>query len=333
MTRARVRGQCWLQAKCIWLGEAKHWLLTAAVAIAVILTSPAYAQPFHQGPQKCVECHKAEHQVWEGTKHSQSFKEIHRHKDAKAILSAAGGDANMRRNEVCTACHFTMAKANAAEQPRAATGTSCESCHGPSSDWFNAHNDYGGPQVKRESETPEHKAARIKKAREAGMIWPVMQFDVARNCLGCHGLARPGIDPAVISKMIDAGHPSGSEFELVRYSQGTVRHRFYPPNLTVNAEMAPAELARTFVTGHAAALVQAAGAAGKVSNPKYQETQKKIDGAARAALDAIKGQVPEAAAVLAQPTEQNARKMVDAIAGKDLSSAVGSMLPAKNTYK
>ena len=335
MPQTCANGGPWSQSENDRSGVSGMWRVSAATAAlaAVLLASPAEAEQFYQGPQKCAECHKPEHQVWEGTKHSQSFKEIHRHKDAKAIIGAAGGDANMRRNDVCTACHFTMAKASAAEQPRAVTGPSCESCHGPSSDWLNVHNDYGGPQVKRESETAEHKAGRIKKAREAGMIWPSMPFDVARNCLACHGLARPGIDPAVIAKMIDAGHPSGSEFELVRYSQGTVRHRFYPPNLTVNAEMAPADLARTFVTGHAAALAQTAAAASKVQNPKYQETQRRIESSARAALEAIKGQVPEAAAFLAQPNEENARKLVDAIAGKDLSAAVGSMLPAKTTYK
>lgn len=327
MPQAGAKGGSW--PKFGWRSAA----LATVLAWAVLAPPAALAEPFHQGPQKCAECHKSENQVWEGTKHAQSFKEVHRHKDAKAIVAAAGGDANMRRNEACTACHFTMTKASASEQARASTGSSCESCHGPSADWLDVHNDYGGKDVKREAETPAHKAERIKKSREAGMIWPSMLLEVANNCLGCHGLARPGIDPGTIAKMIDAGHPAGSEFELVRYSQGTVRHRFYPPNLTVNAEMSPAELARAFVTGHAAALVQTAATAGKVSSPKYQETQKKVEGEARAALEAIKGQVPEAGALLAQPNEQNARKLVEAMAGKDLSSAVGSMLPAKDKYK
>jgi Cytochrome c554 and c-prime len=300
---------------------------------AVASFSPAAAQSYFVGPQKCAECHKAEQAIWEKTKHATSFREIHRKEKVKDIIAAAGGDSNMRRNAVCTACHFTSTKADAGAQATATAGPSCESCHGPASDWLTAHSDYGGPAAKRETETPARKTERLKKAADAGMIGPTRHFDIAKNCLSCHGFGRPGVEPAVIAKMIDAGHPPGSEFELVRYSQGAVRHRFYPPNVNDNAVMTPAELSRLFVAGHAAALVQTAGAAGKAANPKFQDTLKKIDAAARSALDSIKGQTPEAAALLAQPTEANARKLVDAIAGKDLSTQVGAKLPAKDSYK
>ena len=33
--------------------------------------------------------------------------------------AAAGGDANMRRNDVCTTCHFTMSQADAGARPAA----------------------------------------------------------------------------------------------------------------------------------------------------------------------------------------------------------------------
>jgi hypothetical protein len=303
------------------------------VAVFAALVTETAAQPFSVGPQKCMECHRPEQAVWDKTKHATSFRDIHRKPEVKDIIAAAGGDANMRRNEVCTACHFTMTKADAAARPNAAAGPSCESCHGAASDWITVHNDYGGPTAKRETETPAHKAERLQKASAAGMIWPSRHFDVANNCLSCHGLSRPGVAPETMAKMIDAGHPPGSAFELVRYSQGSIRHRFYPPNVNDNAEMTPPDAARLFVTGHAAALVQATAAAGKAANPKYVETLKKIDSDARAALDAIKGQVPEAGALLAQPTEANARKLVDALAGKDVSAALGSRLPAKAAYK
>lgn len=294
----------------------------------------AQASPFYQGPQKCAECHKAESDVWSQTKHFKSFAEIHRKPEVKAIITAAGGDANMRRNDTCVNCHYTMSQADADAKPAASAGPSCESCHGASSDWFAIHNDFGGPSAKKETETAAHKADRIQKAVAAGMIWPeTMLYDVATNCLACHSMARPGVAPDTLAKMIDAGHPSGSSFELVAYSQGTVRHRFYPPDVTVNAPTSPADLARIFVTGHAAALVQVTAQAGKVSNAKYNDNLKKIETDARAALDSIKGSVPEAGALLAQPNDANARKLIAAIAGKDLSAQVGSKLPAASSYK
>ncbi len=304
----------------------------AMAGLAASSTSAA-AEPFYQGDKKCADCHQAEHGVWEKTPHAESFKEIHRKPEVKAILEAAGGDKNMRRNDLCTTCHFTMVQADAGSKANAASGPSCESCHGASSDWMPIHNDYGGPTVKRDAETPAHKADRLAKARAAGMIQPTMLYDIANNCLSCHEMARPGVAPETLAKMIDAGHPAGTDFELVRYSQGKVRHRFYPPDVTKNAEMTPAELSRYFVTGHAAALVKVAAVQGKVNNAKYQQTLKTVEANARAALEAIKGQVPEAAALLAQPTDANARKLVAAIASKDLSPQLGSKLPPSSSYK
>jgi hypothetical protein len=309
----------------------------SAIAVVAIAEAGAgaslHADPFYQGPGKCADCHKSETAVYQQTKHANSFKDIHRQPAVKDIIAAAGGDANMRRNDVCTTCHYTMTQTDARAKPAATAGTSCESCHGPSSDWIAIHNDFGGPSAKAETETPAHKAQRIQKAIQAGMIRPDMHYEIATNCLSCHEQARPGIAPATLAKMIDAGHPAGTNFELVQYSQGTIRHRFYPPDVTKNREMTPAELSQLFVVGQAAALVQAAAVSGKVNNQKYQDTLNKVQANAHAALDAIKGQVPEAAALLAEPTDANARKLVAAVAGKDLSAQVGSLLPAKNTYK
>lgn len=304
----------------------------AGVMVAAMLSSVAGAEPFMVGAQKCADCHKAETAVWEASKHATSFKDIHRKPEVKDIIAAVGGNTNMRRNEVCTACHFSNTQASASAAPSATSGPSCESCHGKASEWLAIHNDYG-PGTKRETESPAHKAERIRKATAAGMIWPSKLYDVAENCLACHGMGRADVSAETIAKMVAAGHPAGTSFELVRYSQGTVRHRFYPPDVTKNAQMSIGELTRVFLTGHAAALVQTSAATGKSSNPKFQSTLDQIKTAARTAIDGVKAQVPEAAALLARPTEDNAKKFVDALAGKDLSAQVGPKLPAPSTYK
>lgn len=291
----------------------------------------AAAEPFYVGAKKCEECHRPESDVWEGMKHAKSFGEIHRKPEVRAIIQAAGGNTNMRRNEVCIQCHYTNAKADAGAQPQAVSGPSCESCHGPASDWISVHNNFGGPNAKKADETPANRAKRQADASKAGMIWPQEIYEVAQNCMSCHGLSRPGVDGAAIGKMIEAGHPVKGEFEFVLYSQGTVRHRFY--NSTTNSETAPAEAARAFIAGHAAALVNVTAAKGKSSDAKFTAAQQKLEQAARKALDAVKGAAPEAATLLSAPTDDNAQKLVAAIASKDLSAQVGGMLPAKNTYK
>jgi hypothetical protein len=296
------------------------------------LSRPAQAEPYAQGAETCQSCHQAEYQVWGETKHFAAFREVHRNPKAQDILLAVGGDANMKRNATCTLCHYTMVQEGPGAPAAAKSGPSCERCHGASSDWLSIHNDYGGPTATKESETPEHKTERIANAKAAGWIASFMKYDIASNCMECHGLAHPSLDGATLAKMLGAGHPLNPEFEFVQYSQGSVRHRFYPPDTTVNAETTPVELARLFVTGQAAKLVSAAQAQAKSDNPDYQAAQKKRADDAVQVLSAVKS-VPEAQALVASPTDENARALVDAIADKDLSAEVGALLPDQASYK
>ena len=302
------------------------------------LSRPVWATPYFKGAKACSECHEAEFKIWKETKHFKSFRTGHREpreKDKpspKKILDAAGGSPNMKKNETCTLCHYSMEQNDKKSEPVAKSGTSCESCHGASSDWLKIHDDYGGKNVKREQETAEHKARRIEDSRKAGLIWPSMKFDVAENCMACHGLANPSLKADVLAKMLDAGHPVNPDFELVKYSQGSVRHRYYPPDVTLNAEMTPQELADLFIVGQAAKLVSAISVLGKSDNPKYISAQEKRAADAKAALSALKS-IPQAAALAASPSEENARKLVAAIKGKDLSGEVGPLLPQKKDYK
>lgn len=306
----------------VTLAVSIAWSCAAATRVA--------AESSNQGAETCQQCHQAEFQVWQQTKHFASFREAHKNPKAKDILAAVGGGTSMKSHPTCTMCHYTMVQAPEDPKPTAQSGPSCERCHGASSNWLAIHNDFGGSGVTKQTESPEHRAKRWADAEAAGMLRPNMKYDIASNCMSCHGLARADVDSDTLGKMLDAGHPFNPEFELVTYSQGTVRHRFYPPDTTVNAEMSQADLARLFVTGQAAKLVSATQALAKSTVPTYQEAQKKRVEAAKAALSTVKS-VPEATAFVASPTEANARALVAAIADKDLSAEV--KLPDKSSYK
>ena len=307
-------------------------MLVISFFLLLIQPSVLVAESYFKGAETCQSCHQAEYSVWEQTKHFASFREAHKNPKAKDILAAVGGSTSMKTNDTCTLCHYTMVQESPDSKPVAKSGTSCEKCHGAASDWVNIHNDFGGPSVTKETEAPDHKTKRLGDAHAAGWISSDMKFDIASNCMECHGLAHPKLDGETLAKMLGAGHPINPDFEFVKYSQGTVRHRFYPPDTATNAEMNPEELARFFVTGQAAKLVSAASAASKSSNPDYQAAQKKRADDATAALSAVKS-VPEAQALVTSPTEENARKLVAAIADKNLSTEVGSLLPDKASYK
>ena len=227
----------------------------------------------------------------------------------------------MKKSETCALCHYTVVQKGKKLKP--VSGPSCESCHGPASKWIAIHNDYGGPGAKRTTETPENKAKRIKAAADAGMIWPSMKFDVASNCMTCHGLANPKLSGEHASKMLANGHPLNPNFELTKYYNGSVRHRFYPPDVTKNKELTKPQLARLYLVGQAAALVSATAAIAKTDDPKYTAAQKKRISFAKEVLS--KG--PEAANVLKTPTMDAGRQFADAIKDKDFTGLVGSRLP------
>ena len=131
--------------------------------------------------------------------------------------------------------------------------------------------------------------------------------------------------------MLDNGHPLNPDFELVTYSQGTVRHRFYPPDLASNKEMTVAEKARLYVIGQAAAFLSATEAMSKTDHAKYKEAQAQRTAVAKDVLDSISGDVPEAGALLASPSQESGRALAAALAGKDLTAAISSRLPS--SYK
>lgn len=288
----------------------------------------ASAAPMNVGPETCKECHRAEVGVWENTPHAKSFKGFHKSKEAKAIAKAVG-DKSPKRSDTCVLCHYTLAAKKAGGKVKPVAGPSCESCHGAASDWVKVHNDYGGPSVKRDQEAADHKATRVAGATAAGMLWPSDKFGVVSNCMECHGLSNEALSGETVAKMLDAGHPIKPGFEVVQYSQGVVRHRFYPPNMTENKQMSPQQLAELFVVGQAAALVSATAALSKSDHAKYQTAQNARIAKAKDVLS----KVPEAAGLLANPSADTARALVAAIAGKDLSGAVGGMLPAPGSYK
>jgi hypothetical protein len=190
------------------------------------------------GADSCTKCHEKEMLQWQATPHFATFDTLHRKPEAKAIADRLGL-GSIKRNDVCMTCHYTQQQVG--ERVRVVSGVSCESCHGAAKDWIALHNDYGGPSITRETETPEHREQRIAASVKAGMNNPANVYLIARQCLTCHTTPN--------EQLVNVGgHAAGSpEFELVSWSQGMVRHNFL--NGTTNAMATPAELRVMFVVG------------------------------------------------------------------------------------
>lgn len=302
----------------------KSLVAAFGVAIAAVtLAFSAQAESYKIGTATCGgECHQAELEVWENSPHQASFNKFDDPSDeltekVDAILAAVGDD-DMTESSTCTNCHFSMIQDGPGEDAYADSGPSCESCHGAGSEFKDVHSDQDADYD-----------TRMAEAEALGMTRPHMKFAIAKNCNGCHAMARDEIDGDTIAKLIDAGHPINPKFELTRYSQGAVRHRFYAPDTSVNAKMTPKELANLFVQGQIAQLLAAHNSLNKSSNAKYAAAMKERKASATAALSKVAG----SEAFLANPTEAAAQALVDATKDKDLTAAVGALLPDPSTYK
>jgi hypothetical protein len=115
-------------------------------------------------------------------------------------------------------------------QKQPIAGISCESCHSAGEDWIKVHSGFSGKTEKTETKPEEE--ARWKLAASKGMIRPSSLYRLAKNCYSCHVVPQEDL----VNK---GGHPAGSAFELVSWSQGEVRHNTWhnkgKENLPANA--------------------------------------------------------------------------------------------------
>jgi hypothetical protein len=174
------------------------------------------------GQQECQKCHVTESKAWLASPHAMaSFADLSSEKAPK--FAEAMGVTGDFKDSLCAQCHATDPAGSSDN------GVSCESCHnsaGPeASGWFSVHSDYGlpnggagSPIGMRDQEPEAHRKSRIAKCEEQGMLRSSNIYAIAKNCLDCHTVPN--------EKLVNAGHPTSKRFELVRWSQGVVRHNF-----------------------------------------------------------------------------------------------------------
>ena len=113
-------------------------------------TSPEQREMFAakvKGYEDCKQCHKFSVQAWEKTKHYKSLESLNLDKggNASAIMKAMGLTGSPVSQTSCAQCHFIDKASESVNQFTnkkfgPVSGVSCESCHGPASDWLELHN-------------------------------------------------------------------------------------------------------------------------------------------------------------------------------------------------
>jgi hypothetical protein len=295
-----------------------------------------------RGPEACAECHTAEMDAWKGTQHYKTFNAMHRKPEAQQIATKLG-IATIKRESLCVNCHYTEKATGSGKDVIA--GIACESCHGAGKDWIDLHGDYGGKKVEKSMETPAHRKQRIERSQARGMLQPTFIYPVASRCYQCHTVPN--------ERLVNVGgHKAGSDFELVAWTEGEVRHNFQTSD--TNPEDRPERKRVMYVVGQSLALeANLRGVSKATEKGNYAAEMAKRVVAARENLKKINGliRIPEveemiAVAEKAQLKLNNENELVkaaDQVAkavqkfavgsdGKKLA-ALDSLLPSQSQYK
>ena len=239
------------------------------------------------GPNACAECHKQEAEAWKATHHFKTFGEMPRRKEANEIATRMGVQ-RIRGEGLCLTCHYTVQEKENRNQPIA--GISCESCHSAGEDWIKVHSGFSGKSEK--TETKAEKDARWKLAESKGMIRPSSIYRLAKNCYGCHVVPQEDL----VNK---GGHPAGSPFELLSWSQGEVRHNTWHSKGKENASASPARKRMLYLVGLGVELETGIRAVSRATARRLYafEMAKRVDRARKQLAVAAKAapQVPEIA--------------------------------------
>ena len=162
-----------------------------APARIVTLLRPPWREPSSHAFVKvpCGRCHNSQERWWRGDPHSSAAKPFRSNESRNVEIAVAYGVATAdmaRGNQVCMWCHGTPVSAPAR---KLRTGVGCQRCHGAGADYLEPHETVGYADTM---------ALGMTDLRN-----PAVQ---AATCAGCHYITDPGL--------IDAGHPTGDEFDM-----------------------------------------------------------------------------------------------------------------------
>ena len=227
-----------------------------ALAMFVLLSSSTQAAPDYAkvvGPAECAECHKNEHATWKNTHHFKTFRDMPRSKKTKEFAKALGLK-RVKRESLCLDCHFSSKVEGG--KPKPIAGISCESCHGAAEEWLKRHSEFSGK--KKETESKSEAVQRWADSEAAGMIRPHDMYKWASNCMSCHVVPK--------EKLVNvAGHPAGSAFNLIAWSQGEVRHNTWWNDGAENAQATIERKRMMFIVGVAVELEAALRGVGEAT--------------------------------------------------------------------
>ncbi|NQZ60491.1 MAG: hypothetical protein HRT88_23840, partial [Lentisphaeraceae bacterium] len=201
---------------------------------------------------RCTDCHKNEVAAWKKTKHFNSLDSLTFDTENKAgeIMGELKLKGNARDQQLCGECHFTDKISKFEDSKPVAIpemGISCESCHQPAKSWVEIHSlknwddfnekfteKYKNAADKKELLSSFHLASidalkqlkskdfikwRATETDKTGQIKAADIYALINNCYECHTIAKKEL----INR---SSHTAGSEFEILSWLNGEIRHNF-----------------------------------------------------------------------------------------------------------
>jgi hypothetical protein len=220
-----------------------YFLLLVSLAAATTIQ----AQYKTLGPGSCglgqSNCHTNENNWWKDDAHRATVDAFYDDPAAYekiAQLAGAGAGNMLKGTQMCASCHGTVISGK--ESRDVEDGVSCESCHGPGSDYKDPHSE---------------KSGGYEKALKLGLV-ELKNLDTrAKTCVRCHYITD--------QKLIAAGHPNGANFNYISGMKKVARHWKRQP---AGDDLAKAPFEKAMqAKGPVAQMVKVAPAAPPVSKP------------------------------------------------------------------
>lgn len=118
-------------------------------------------------------------EIWQKSKHASAYKTL-KTEEAEKIVKEKGLKTSATESNECLCCHVTGHGENRyAEKYDKEEGVTCETCHGPASEWKNIHS----------------KKDKLADAIEAGLIYTKLNDNskkiIEDRCKSCHNEKSP----------------------------------------------------------------------------------------------------------------------------------------------
>lgn len=162
------------------LRVALSYVLCVFLAATLAISAGADDAPPYDGRKKCSNCHKSQYESWRETGHAKAMDSLAAgEKTAAKVKAGLDPEKDYTEDKNCVGCHVTGFGAEGGydidDPDKYLVGVTCESCHGPGSDYRLIHRK-AGERFERKAET----TPRLELA-EAGE-----DFEFAERCMSCH---------------------------------------------------------------------------------------------------------------------------------------------------